>query len=194
MSDVIWKPISGFEGLYEVSNHGDVRSLTRYIKHDYFMQKRKGMTIRQSTSKTGYKRVTLTKNGKPHYFNVHRLVAQAFIPNPNNFSQVNHKNENKNDNRVGNLEWCTQAYNNAYGTRMKRVIEANKIAQASKPVCQYNDAGEIVHKWRSLREIERETKFSRKHVADCCKGKVKTAYGFTWKFDTTGAANGARVL
>ena len=115
-----WRPIEGYEGLYEVSNTGQVRSLDRYVKNNYSYRLQKGKVLSPEKNKDGYLLVSLCCNGKQNLRTVHRLVAQAFIPNPNNLPQVNHKDENKSNNRVDNLEWCDQAYNNLYGTRQER--------------------------------------------------------------------------
>lgn len=115
----VWKDIEGFEGLYQVSNDGKVRSLGNN-------KSRKTKILKQVTNNCGYKLVGLYKNGKGKFYTVHRLVAQAFISNPNNWPQVNHKNEVKDDNRVCNLEWCTQEYNCNYGTRNERQSKTRK--------------------------------------------------------------------
>lgn len=114
-----WKDIKGYEGLYQVSNLGRVRSLSRYVKHRtiYIL---KGKLLKQRTRGKGYLAVTLCKNSKLKHYYVHRLVAEAFIPNPNNLPQVNHKDENKSNNCVDNLEWCDDKYNTNYGTRNER--------------------------------------------------------------------------
>ena len=106
----IWKKIDGFEN-YSVSNMGRVRN------------DGSGRVLSLWNKYNGYKMVTLTRNYEKHIFQVHRLVAKAFIPNPDNFPQVNHINEDKTDNRAENLEWCTAKYNTNYGTRTKRVRE-----------------------------------------------------------------------
>ena len=140
----------------------------------------------------GYLRLNLCKEGKQKPFKVHRLVAQAFIPNPNNFPQVNHKDENKENNCITNLEWCTNEYNHNYGTRNKRVAEKqkgrkipfeqikNKIA-----VLQINkDTNEVIRKYDSIKEAQIccgvKTHYS--HIGECCKGERKTAYGFKWRY------------
>lgn len=109
----IWRDIPGYEGLYEVSSYGSVRNLVT------------GKLIKSSLKKDGYSRVCLSKNGLRKCMNIHRLVAQAFIPNPDCFPQVNHKDENKANNRVDNLEWCTSKYNVNYGSAQKRRINTN---------------------------------------------------------------------
>ena len=116
-----WRSIEGYEGLYEVSNTGRVRSLDRYDNRNYF---RKGKVLSPGKDTVGYLFVILTCNGKRKAINVHRLVAKAFIENPDNLPQVNHKDEDKTNNNVDNLEWCTAKYNNKYGSRKDKVRES----------------------------------------------------------------------
>lgn len=117
----IWKDIEGYEGWYQVSNLGRVRSVERYVNY-----KKTGLSFRKSrilklkSDYYGYRSVNLSVNCKVKTYKVHRLVAQAFIPNPNNLPCINHKDENKSNNFVSNLEWCSIAYNNTYGTRIER--------------------------------------------------------------------------
>lgn len=110
-----WRPVVGYEGLYEVSSYGRVRSLDRYC---YRLQK--GKVLSPAKDRYGYLTVTLNCNGKSKTIKIHRLVAQAFLPNPDNLPQVNHKDENKINNIVYNLEWCDAKYNNNFGTRQER--------------------------------------------------------------------------
>ena len=112
-----WRPIVGYEGLYEVSNTGQVRSLDMYLKckgKSYRLQK--GKVLSPVKNKDGYLLVNLHCNGKIQHKTIHRLAAQAFIPNPDNLPEVNHKDEDKTNNSVDNLEWCDRSYNNNYGT------------------------------------------------------------------------------
>lgn len=115
-----WKDIKGYEGIYQISNMGRVKSLSNgKYKKEKIRKYRK--------DKDGYLQLNLHKNNVMTTFKVHRLVAEAFIPNPHNLPQVNHKDEDKTNNRVDNLEWCTVEYNNNYGTRNKRIANALTI-------------------------------------------------------------------
>ena len=125
MTEEIWRPVVGYEGLYEVSSYGRVKSVDRYVKTCYEAYKlQKGKILSLVKDKDGYLRVFLFCNGKGHRKFAHRLVAQAFIQNPNNFPIINHKDEDKTNNSVDNLEWCDSKYNNTYGTRKDKVRES----------------------------------------------------------------------
>lgn len=117
-----WKDIKGYEGLYEVSNYGNVRSLDRTIKRGQGHMTIKGcILIPFYEEKKGYYQVALAKDGKVKKYRIHRLVAVAFLKNPYNYTDVNHKDEVKTNNNVDNLEWCTRKYNNNYGTKPERI-------------------------------------------------------------------------
>lgn len=125
----IWKDIENYEGYYQVSNEGRIKSLERIVKgvgnggtFDKLIPEK---MMKLQTDK--YTSVTLTKDGTPHRVNVHRLVANAFIPNPDNLPEVNHKDEDKTNNKVENLEWCSRDYNQQYGTKNQRMAEKAKI-------------------------------------------------------------------
>lgn len=127
----IWKDIVGYEGLYQVSNLGNVKRLKGYkgrgkgyIVEEHFIQ--------PSINSRGYQNVVLCKNGKTKTFSMHRLVAIAFLDNSNNLPQVNHKDENKLNNCVDNLEWCNSKYNNNYGTRNKKCSDKWKLKRLQK--------------------------------------------------------------
>lgn len=107
----------------------------------------------------------------------------CFIPNPDNLSQVNHKNEIKTDNRVENLEWCDCIYNINYGSRTKKATEKNtNNPKNSKPVLQFTKDGKLVAEYPSTREVKRRLGFDCGHISECCRGKYKSAYGFIWRY------------
>lgn len=135
MQEEIWKDIEGYEGIYQVSNLGNVRVLDRIVNSaikNNDKVKRKGQILKQY-NKRGYLQVTLTVSNKRKYFNVHRLVAQAFIPNPNNLPQVNHRDENPKNNCVNNLEWCSAKYNANYGTRNSKIYNRTSFKKGHIP-------------------------------------------------------------
>ena len=124
----------------------------------------------------GYLRVSLYRDGKCFPMFIHKLVADAFLPNPNNYQEVNHKNENRYDNRVENLEFCTHLYNMRYGTRTQRQIDS-----ISKEVYQYSKSLEFIRKYKSCTEAERENPdFNHRGISYACIGKLKTYKGFIW--------------
>lgn len=177
-----WKDIKNYEGLYQVSNLGRVRSLNHIRKNgksENNVYITKGRILKAAIQNVGYMFVVLSKNGKTKGYRVHRLVAEAFIPNPNNYKCVNHKDENKQNNCVNNLEWCTHEYNNNYGTKPMKIAKGN-----SKKVNQYDLDGNFIKQWESLMEAERYLKIKKSHVgiSACCKGKIKTSYGYRWKY------------
>ena len=174
-----WKQVDGFVG-YEVSNLGRVRSVDRIRKAAYGRTARvKGVLLQARKNTTNdYLLVRLRKEGKLVHCLVHRLVAIAFVPNPDGLPQVNHKDENPQNNRWDNLEWCDQLYNNHYGT----AIERRSITRG-KPVAQYTKDGEFIARFVSAREAARSIGKSQAAITRCCLGKYAQAYGFLWKFD-----------
>ncbi len=154
-----WRDVVGYEGLYQVSNLGRIKGLK-----DRWGNYREKILKLEITSQ-GYCRINLNKKGKGKKYMVHRLVAQAFIPNPNNLPQVNHINEIKNDNRVENLEWCTSEYNVNYGSRTERASKSN----SKKVKCI--TTGEI---FDSINIIKEKYNISTCHIGDCCKGVRKS--------------------
>lgn len=168
----VWKDIEGFEGLYQVSNMGRVKSLKR------------NKQIIKKTNKDGwgYLHIDLYKDGKGKMYKIHRLVARAFIDNPYNLPQVNHKDEDKTNNSVDNLEWCTRKYNCNYGTAIQRRTEKMTNGKNSKAVFQYNMSGEFVKEYPSVMEVQRQLKYANTNISQCCLGKRKTAYGYIWRY------------
>lgn len=172
----IWKDIKGYENLYQVSNLGNVVSL-----------KGKTPILMKPNRRRGYLSVGLRIYNQPQKrFSIHRLVAKAFIPNPNNLPQVNHKDENKLNNRVDNLEWCTAKYNINYGTTIDRraKTQTNRKDQ-SKPVLQYDKNGNLLNEYPSTREAERKTGIWHINICNVCIGRHKSAGGYVWKYKQT---------
>ena len=166
----VWKDIVGYEGLYQVSDWGNVRSLN-------YNHTGKTRLLKPAKDSRGYLYVCLSKGGKQKFMSVHRLVAKAFIPNPLNLPVINHRDENPANNVVDNLEWCTQKYNVNYGT-----CGAKKAAKLSKVVLQYDKSGNFVREWPSTMEVQRQKGFASSYISACCLGKLKSAYGFIWKY------------
>jgi hypothetical protein len=176
----VWKDVVGYEGLYQVSDRGNVRSVDRYVPHKTFGKKFcKGVVIEPKTTNAGYLRVNLCKENRYKSFSVHRLVAEAFLSACDVAGlQVNHKDENKQNNSVENLEWVTRKENNNYGTKIDRQAKKVKI-----PVLQYDKEGNLLGEWESATDAEKALsgKFTGA-VSHCINGKTKSAFGFIWKF------------
>lgn len=177
----IWKPIPGYEGLYEVSDMGRVRSLDRVIvnkdgKPHHFS----GFLLSTYLNRFGRVLVGLWKNNRIQRLSVHRLVANAFIPNPDNLPEVNHKDENPQNNRVDNLEWCTTVYNLTYGTRLDRISEKNFV-----PVVATDGDG-IEFYFSSMKEGAAKTGAMKQNISHCCRGtnRAKSAGGYKWRYAT----------
>ncbi len=149
----IWKDVKDYEGLYQVSNLGRVKSLgIRFIRSNLKPYTKLPRILSQIGCKNGYKKVELTNNGFSKRYYVHRLVAEAFIPNPDNLPEVNHKDEIASNNHVDNLEWCTHKYNSNYGTRAVRIKDKMKQIGRSKPVLMYSKDGIFIKRFDSIRE------------------------------------------
>lgn len=196
MQEEIWKPIKGYEGLYEVSNLGRVKSVDRIIVHkDGSKHFWKGQILKQKLINCGYLEVVLhDTNRMPRYYLVHRLVAEAFLEIPEELKkyigtrklQVNHINEfDKTDNRVSNLEWMSAKENTNYGTARQRMIEKQmNNANKSKKVYQYDLEGNLIAVYLSTMDAQRKG-FSSSKISGCCLGKYgyKTHKGFIWRYE-----------
>ena len=168
----VWKDVAGYEGLYQVSNKGNVYSVERINS-----QRRKwgGYTLKLSIDKIGYPRVNLYKDGRNKNVTVHRLVANAFLPNPNNYPEINHQDEDKTNNNVENLEWCTRKYNINHGTRTKRMANTN-----NNPVkCVHEETGEEIY-LKSMAEGALYG-FNPKRISDVCLGKQHIHRGYSFQ-------------
>lgn len=131
----------------------------------------------------GYYIIVLYRNGESKTYPIHRLVALAFISNPDNLPAVNHKDEVKTNNMVGNLEWCSIKYNINYGTRNERCSEKQlNRKDLSKPVKQFKKDGVFIKEYPSMKEAERQTGFDQRGISQCCNGRRKQAYGYIWKY------------
>ena len=176
-----WKDIKGFEGLYQVSDFGRVKSLN-------YNHTNESRILKTRKQKNGYLLAHLNKKGKTYFFLVHRLVAEAFIPNPLNLPQINHKNEVKDDNQVENLEWMSPKENINYGTCIKRRSDKTKNGKLSKQVLQYTKNGEFVKEWVSLSEIKRKLGYNKSAISKVCRGntRLKSYKGYIWRYKEKG--------
>lgn len=174
-----WKNIKGYEGLYQVSNLGRVRSLDFECWNGVGFWLKKGVILTPRKTKNGYCRVQL--KGKDFY--IHRLVAEHFLDNPFKLNQVNHKDEDKNNNSVINLEWCSQKYNNSYGSRLTRVsLKKRGKTINNKEIYQLNLNDEVLNEYQSATEASKNLGIDNSHICKVANGKAKTAGGFKWKW------------
>lgn len=176
----IWKDIKDYEGKYQISNLGNIKSLPRQMG---FYSNSNIKIINGYIKKEGYFQVDLYKDNHRKKFYTHRLVAKAFIYNPNNYPQINHKDENKSNNTVDNLEWCTAKYNINYGSRTENA-KKNKInhSKLSKKILQYDINNNFIKEFPSSMEIQRELGLFSTSIIRNCKRKTKTVGGFIWKY------------
>lgn len=184
-----WKSPPGYQGLYEISTYGRIKSKSKTI----YQSNGHPMTFPSKILKpelhaNGYLYVMLCKNGKHKKYKISRLVAQTFISNPAHLSVVNHKDENKLNNCVDNLEWCTQKYNVNYSikrhpqrwtTLKKKLIAENKKQQ--KPIACIDETGKMVKTFSSLHEAERKFHIPCSNISSCLHHRLKTAGGYRWK-------------
>lgn len=175
MDKEIWKDIAGYEGLYQINNYGDVKSL------NYGNTKKE--KILKPHNNDGYYDVTLYKHGKHKQYKIHRLVAQNFIPNPKNKPQVNHKDGNKINNNVNNLEWVTNSENikHAFKTNLHKKYYGSDHNNAKK-IKQYTLEGKFIKEWGSIVEASIYYKTTKENIFSCLKHKSKTAKGYKWEY------------
>ena len=170
MKNEEWRDVAGYEGLYQVSSEGRVKSLER-------KGRKSERILKPGVRSKGYLFVVLCAGGKSRMFSVHRLVCTAFHDNPENKLDVNHINENKTDNRACNRKWCTRKENCNHGTRNVRMSIAK-----SRPIAQYTLNGKLLKVWPSIAKVERRAGFDHSAISKVAIGKRKTAYGFIWKY------------
>lgn len=171
----IWKPVVGYEGLYECSSLGNVRSSN-------YNHTNKPKLLKQELCKNGGLRVTLYKHTKTRFL-VHRLVAQAFIPNPDNLPEIDHISTDRTDNKIENLRWATRK-SNMNNPLTRNNLSTSKLAKTYniKPVLQYTPNGKYLKEYICLREAERLTGINHSSIMRVCKGKQYSAGGFIWKY------------
>lgn len=189
-----WRPVKGFESLYEVSNDGAVKSIGRYVNSRWGKTWLGPHMMTLQKSKKGYFTVVLHSDGQHYTKQVHRLVAEAFIPNVNNLEQVNHKDTNKTNNNVSNLEWVTpeenirHAFKNGCFHRTERQAEHARAAQKEcaknkrKCVGMFSQDGELLCIFRSVSDAEKISGVNSSKVCSVCGGNRKTAGGYIWKY------------
>lgn len=182
MTEEIWRDIEGFEGLYMISDMGGVKSLDyRHTGKENYLKPVK--------NKDGYLMVSLWENSKHKWFFVHRLVATAFIDNPDNKPCIDHINTIRDDNRVDNLRWVTAKENSDNPISRKRYLanlhtvgKFGKDNYNSKPVYQYSLDDKLIRKWDSMMDVQRELGFDQGNISLCCLGRIKTSRGYKWKY------------
>lgn len=197
-TEEIWKDIIGFEGMYQISSWGRVKSMPKQhpcVQGGFYMTKERILIPRKHSN--GYLNVQLCKSGKRRNYYIHRLVATAFLrnDNPKEYTDVNHMNEDKTDNHVTNLEWCSNIYNAVYGTKNERMLKNRPsmegmltkkkllgLAGAEKPVLCIDNDGCIVAEYKSIMAASRATGYSAAKICQCCKGKRNKTGGYHWQY------------
>lgn len=176
-----WKDIPGFEGYFQASTSGEIKSLERKILLSNGTTRiQHERILKQQLDKNGYLTVELNKNGKRKFCRVNRLIALTFIPNddPVHKTQVNHIKEfEKQNNNVYNLEWCTPKENSNYGTRTSRIAKSQSI-----PVYQYSKEYKFIKRWSSFSQVENELGIHHSNIVACCTGRRKSTGGYIWSY------------
>lgn len=175
----VWKDVVGYEDHYKISNYGRVKSLSRLSPN--YSQPVKEKILKCFTNWRGYWSSSLSINGKGKSKYIYRLVAEAFIPNPFNLPHVNHKDENKDNNCVDNLEWCTPKYNNAYGTARERINKAYRENGNNRQIDMYDLNGTLLKHYDCAYNIDKDG-ISRRGAYNVCCGRTKSYKGCVFRF------------
>lgn len=184
----VWKDIEGYEGLYQVSNLGRIKSVKRIVncKNEAKLSIKEKILI-QAKGTRGYKFVRLSKNNKSKTIRVHKIVAKAFIPNKNNGKVINHLDCNVENNCVSNLEWCTQSENVKYSWKLGRCeISRKALLENSKnrrkKINQYDLNGKFIQQYSSMIEASRKFNIKYQNISDCCRNIIKKSGGYIWRY------------
>jgi len=176
-----WLSVIGYEGLYEVSDMGEVRSVNRVVMRQGKLLRRSGRSCKNHTNRNGYLLVWLSKGGRSLGYSVHQLVARAFIGLPAEGEQVNHKNGVKTDNRPSNLEWLTFTENVRHSYReLGRKNLPGELRKNARPVSMYTKSGVLLRSYQTLHEASADTGVLATSITNCIGGRSKTAGGFLW--------------
>lgn len=192
--DEQWRDVAGYDGYYQVSSCGRIKSVERYVQDRFGMKapyRIPEKILKPKRAHDGYLFVHLSKDGHAQPLRIHRLVAEAFIPNPNRLPTVNHKNEDKSDNRVENLEWCTPAYNNKYGTRTQR---SQMNQKHRRNVRMLSLDGEMLRIFPTCLSAARyitgepagkslRVRVTDNNIRRACRLQRHKAYGYRWEFE-----------
>lgn len=180
----VWKSVPGYEGFYEASNYGRVRSIFRRFRNkagrlcDFHSQ-----IIKVIITKSGYCSVSLSKEGNTRSHRLHKVVLESFCVRPFGKEQINHKDENKHNNCLTNLEFCTAKYNSNYGTKIERFRRKNtNNPKHSKSILQYTPEGKLVAEYPSIKEAWRMTGVDTRSISCACNGHHLTSCGYVWLF------------
>lgn len=185
MENEVWKDIVGYEGLYQVSNLGRVKSLKRkvYAGRNRMRWQYERILSNNKTNGNGYIVVSLNKESKSKNKYVHRLVAEAFLENPNNYKYINHKDQNTFNNNANNLEFCTAQYNSTYrDAHIKRGLKHRNNLVNSKKVYQLDENENIIKEFPSMAEANRQLGTNHTSIYACINGRQKHAFGYKWKY------------
>ena len=172
----IWKDIEGYEGLYQISSLGKVKSLPKITFNAKGQYKTKERILKYGKNQYGYFQISLWKDGKRKNKPIHKLIATMFIPNPKKYKIINHIDGNKQNNNIQNLEWCTQKHN------VKEAYRLGLTSKRYKSVNQYDLHNNFIKTWKSIAEINKKLKIDESSIVRCCKGRQNKAGNYIWRY------------
>lgn len=178
----IWRDVAEYEGYYQVSNLGNVRSVERTVARSNYFVVLKSQVLKPAIRTAGYLFVNLSKDSKVKTKNIHRLVADAFLPNPQCKQEVNHKNGNKTDNNINNLEWCSRSENMIHSYDVLGNRRFGKDNPRAKVILQIKN-GKVIGRFYGCYEAERMTGVKYGNINQCCNHRRKTANKYEWRYE-----------